>query len=305
MSFQESSFQKSISENGIEDKAEKEKTPWDTKIILQRHGEFYNQKPGDPEFEKLEKEGKLGLLTEKGIEETKKVTKKELSKILESGKPSDVVFLYSPTEWLDWKSEQGWEEGYGSRGKHTNKAILDTIASELEERTELGEKIKGKVRITGIGPEDKLRELNIFYIYNAQNPRAYIETLREKFGKEDWWEEYYNIAKDIESLREETGAESPVDLSKRIESLIKIASLYRDKVKKDTPDRNLVIWMITHKEMVRSYLQHGLKAEEKDVKGYEPEHNESLDINITPNGDIVTEFKDKEYLINFKNENKN
>ena len=271
MSFQESSFQKSISENGIEDKAEKEKTPWDTKIILQRHGEFYNQKPGDPEFEKLEKEGKLGLLTEKGIEETKKVTKKKLSKILESGKPSDVVFLYSPTEWLDWKSEQGWEEGYGSRGKHTNKAILDTIASELEERTELGEKIKGKVRITGIGPEDKLRELNIFYIYNAQNPRAYIETLREKFGKEDWWEEYYNIAKDIESLREETG----------------------------------VIWMITHKEIVRSYLQHGLKAEEKDVKGYEPEHNESLDINITSNGKIVTEFKDKEYKINFENENKN
>jgi len=293
----EKSFEKYISENAIENKAEKEKTPWDTKIILQRHGEFYNQKPGDPEFEELEKEGKLGLLTEKGIEETKKATKEKLSEILESEKPSDIIFLYSPTEWLDWKSEQGWEEGYGSRGKHTTKVILDTIGSELEERTKLGEKIKDKIRITGIGPQDKLRELNIFYIYNAPDPRAYIEALREKFGKEDWWEEYYNIVKDLEPLRKETGAESPTNLSERIEGLVKVAALYREKVKKESPDRNLVIWMITHKELIRSYLQHGIKVAEKDIKDYEPEHNESIDIDIIPNGQVITEFKDKQYKV--------
>ena len=293
----EKSFEKHILENGIENKAEKEKTSWDTKIILQRHGEFYNQRPGDPEFEKLEKEGKLGLLTEKGIEETQKTTKEKLSEILESEKPSDIIFLYSPTEWLDWKSEQGWEKGYGSRGKHTIKVILNTIASELEKRTKLGEKVKDKIRIVGIGPQDKLRELNIFYIYNAPDPRAYIEALRKKFGKEDWWEEYYNIAKDLEPIREETGAESPIDLSKRIESLIKVASLYREKVKRESPDRNLVIWMITHKELIRSYLQHGIKVAEKDVKDYEPKHNESIDIDIIPDGQVITKFKDKEYKI--------
>jgi len=293
----EKSFEKHILENGIENKAEKEKASWDTKIILQRHGEFYNQRPGDSEFEKLEKEGKLGLLTERGIEETQKTTKEKLSEILESEKPSDIIFLYSPTEWLDWKSEQGWERGYGSRGKHTTKVILDTIGSELEKRTKLGEKVKDKICIVGIGPQDKLRELNIFYIYNAPDPRAYIEALRKKFGKEDWWEEYYNIVKDLEPLRKKTGAESPIDLSERIESLIKVASLYREKVKRESPDRNLVIWMITHKELIRSYLQHGIKVAEKDIKDYEPKHNESIDIDIIPDGQVITKFKDKEYKI--------
>jgi len=299
--FKESSLEKHIAtekkEDRIEEKAEKEKVPWDTKIILQRHGEFYNQKPGDPEFEKLEKEKKIGLLTDRGIKRTQEATKEKLSEILKNEKPSDIVFLYSPTEWLDWRSEQGWEKGYGSRGKHTTKVILDTIGSELERKTKLGEAIKDKIRITGIGPKDKLRELDIFYIYDAPNPRAYIEALREKFGKEDWWEEYYNIVKDIEPLREETGAESPVDLSNRVENLIKIISLYKGKLRKETPNRSLVIWMITHKELIRSYLQHGLKAEETDIKDYEPKHNESIDINITPNSEIISKFKDKKYKV--------
>jgi len=299
--FKESSFGKRITtekiEDKIENKAEKEKIPWDTKIILQRHGEFYNQKPGDPEFERLEKEKKLGLLTDKGIEKTREATKEKLSEILENEKPNDIVFLYSPTEWLDWRSEQGWEEGYGSRGKHTTKVILDTIGLELKRRTRLGESIKDKIRISGVAPRDKLRELDIFYIYDAPNPRAYIKALREKFGKEDWWEEYYNIVKDIEPLREETGAESPVDLSNRVKNLIKIISLYREKARKETPNRGLVIWVITHKELIRSYLQHGLKAEETDIKDYEPKHNESIDINITPNSEIISKFKDKKYKV--------
>ena len=293
----EKSFEKSIPFSGIENKAEKEKISWAAKIILQRHGDFYDQFPGDPEFEKLKKERKLGLLTEKGIKETQKVTKEKLSEILESGEPSDIVFLYSPTEWLGWESESEWKKGYGSRGKHTTKVILDTIGSEIKRRTKLGEEIKDKVRITGIGYQDKLRELDIFYIYNAPNPRAYIEALRKRFGKEDWWEKYYNIAKDIEPIRKETGAEGPEDLSNRIESLVKAASLYGEKVKKETPDRNLIIWIVTHREMIRSYLQHGIKVAERDIKDYEPYHNEGIDINIMSNGEIVTEFKDKEYKI--------
>ncbi|MCK4525515.1 MAG: hypothetical protein KAU07_03690, partial [Candidatus Andersenbacteria bacterium] len=166
------------------------------------------------------------------------------------------------------------------------------------ENTELGKKIKENVQITGIGPNEKLRELDIFYIFNAPNPKAYIEALHEKFGKEDWWEPYYNIVQELEDLRKETKAEGPEDLVKRFEAMIKIAKLYGEKRQEEGSDKKLVIWMVSHMELIRSFIQYQLKADKKDVDNYVPDYNEGLDISISPDGEITTKFKGKKYEIN-------
>lgn len=249
-------------------------------------------KNGKKEKEKIDS----GLLTEKGKELTKEETKKRLEEITVEGKPIDVVLLYSPTEWMDWCDEQGFAKGFGSRGKETTKVILDTISSEMKENTELGKKIKENVQITGIGPNEKLRELDIFYIFDAPNPKAYIKALHEKFGKEDWWEPYYNIVEELEDLRKEMKAEGPKDLSKRFELVIKTTELYNNKIKKEGQERNLVIWMVSHMELIRSFVQYKLEAKE-DAIDYHPDFNESLDISISSEGKITTRFKGKEYEI--------
>ena len=239
-----------------------------------------------------------GLLTKKGEKLTREETIKRLEEITVEGKPIDIVFLYSPTEWMDWRDEQGFAKGFGSRGKETIKVILDTISSEMKENTELGKKIKENVQITGIGPNEKLRELDIFYIFNAPNPKAYIEALHEKFGKEDWWEPYYNIVQELEDLRKETKAEGPEDLVKRFEAMIKIAKLYGEKRQEEGSDKKLVIWMVSHMELIRSFIQYQLKVDKKDVDDYVPDYNEGLDISISPDGEITTKFKGKKYEIN-------
>ena len=247
-------------------------------------------------FNETKKESGAGLLTDKGKELTREATMERLKEIVAEDKPTDIVFPYSPTEWLDWRDEQGFAKGFGSRGKETTKEILNTISSEIKNNTEIGKKLKENVRITGIGPNEKLRELDIFYIFDAPNPRAYIKALHEKFGKEDWWEPYYNIVQELEDLRKETKAEGPEDLARRFESIIKMAKLYSDKIREKDTERNLVIWMVSHMELIRSFLQHQLKAG-KDVENYVPDYNESLDIDISPDGKMTTEFRGKEYEV--------
>ena len=249
-------------------------------------------------FNEVKDGTKAGLLTNEGKRLTKEATLERLEKITAENKPTDIAFLYSPTEWMDWRDEQGFAKGFGSRGKETIKVILDTISSEMENDTEMGRKIKENIRITGIGPNEKLRELDIFYIFDAPDPRAYIKTLKEKFGEEEWWEPYYNIVENLEELREKTKAEGPEDLAKRFKLIVKMTKLYNDNIKEEDPKRDLVIWMVSHMELIRSFVQHQLKADKKDVDDYVPDFNESLDISISSDGKIATKFKGREYGIN-------
>ena len=52
--------------------------------------------------------------------------------------------------------------------------------------------------------------------------------------------------------------------------------------------------MVTHGEDVRSFAQHRIGAEAKDhIIGY----NENLDINVSLDGKMTTEFEEKKYEI--------
>ena len=252
-------------------------------------------------FNEVKNSTDAGNLTENGKELTRRETLKRLEEITKEGKLTDIVFLYSPTEWMDWKDEQGFAKGFGSRSKETAKEILNTVSSEMKNSTELGEKIKENIRITGIGPNEKLRELDIFYIFDAPDPSAYIKALKEKFGEEGWWEEYYNIVEDLEDLRKNTKAEGPKDLAKRFESIIKMIKLYNDKIKEEDSEKELVIWIVSHMELIRSFVQHKLEVGE-DIINYHPDFNESLDISVNSEGEITTKFKGKEYKIDLNEE---
>lgn len=248
-------------------------------------------------FNEVKNSSDAGKLTEDGKKLTRKETLERLEEITAEDKPTDIVLLYSPTEWMDWRDEQGFAKGFGSRGKDTAKEILDSVSSEMENDTDLGKKIKENIRITGIGPNEKLREMDIFYIFDAPNPKVYIKSLKEKFGEEDWWEPYYNIVEELEDLRKDMKAEGPKELAERLELIIKMTKLYNDKIKEEDSERELVIWMVSHMELIRSFVQYKLEADGKDVDYYKPDFNESLDINICPDGKVTTEFKGKEYEI--------
>ena len=332
-----------IAENAVE----KEREEWSTKFIVQRHGRYNSAVPNvekileekmgeekmtelnEEEKEKLmrterkqlTKEDGIGLLTEEGITETREMAREKIAEILEDlqeDEKAEIVFLYSPTTWFGSKEKgKEWEDGFGNRAQHTTEIILDTLASEIKSGTALGEEIKEKIKIPGIGHKENLEEADIFFLNNAENPTAYIEALRSKYEGLSWWEEYYNTAmeliklkrleelgkldesgklkleeiKELESIREEIGAENAVDISNRVMRLMKIAA---EAYKDNSPKRKLVVWIVTHGEDVRSFAQHGMDVEAKDyVAGY----NEGLDINISPVGKMTTEFRGKEYEI--------
>lgn len=288
-----------------ERKKENEKTTWTTKIILERHGEYYNQSSDSPDYKKLKEEGKLGLLTEKGIKETEGKASEKLGEILASDKPLDVIFLYSPSEYLDWVSDnEELDTGYGKRGKDTVKVTMDAIASGIKEKLNLksGEKITDRFRITGIGQSEQLKEADIFYIFNTTAPKEYLNELKKKYGTFGWFESYYNTVKDLETLRKNNGAESPQQISDRIEDFVlkmgKVASIYRERIKEEEgQDRNLVIWTVTHQAGLRSFVQYGLKAPGEDTSGYQPKNNEMIDVDISSDNEMVTEFKGKKYKL--------
>ena len=50
-------------------------------------------------------------------------------------------------------------------------------------------------------------------------------------------------------------------------------------------------------KLIRSFIQYKLKADKKDVANYKSDFNESLDINISSDGKMTTEFKGKEYEV--------
>ena len=281
---------------------------------------------------RLTKEEGIGLLTKDktkedgtiekgGITETQEMAKKKIKEILEDlqeDEKAEIVFLYSPTTWFGSKEEgREWEDGFGNRAQHTTEVILDTLASEMKSGTELGEEIKEKIKITGIGHKEDIEETDIFFLNNAEDPTAYISALRDKYKGLTWWEKYYNTAtelielkrleeleklskygkpkleeiEELESIREKIGAESAVDISNRVMRLMKIAA---EAYKSDDPKEKLVVWMITHGEDVRSFAQHGAGAEAKD---HITDYNEGLDINVSFDEKMTTEFEEKKYEI--------
>lgn len=249
-------------------------------------------------FNEIKKESDNGSLTENGKELTKKATLERLEEITEDKTPTDIIFYHSNTQWLDWRDKNGLVKGFGSRGKETTEEILKTISSEVENGTELGKKIEENIRILGVNSSEDITESDIFYIFHAPNPRAYIKALREKYSEKDWWEAYYNIAQEFEDLRKRTGAEGPKDLARRVESVIKLAKLYDDQIKREKLNRNLVVWVVSHKELIRSFIQHTLKAEGEDIENYDPDFNEGVDIFINHDGTITAKLENgKEYPV--------
>ena len=73
---------------------------------------------------------------------------------------------------------------------------------------------------------------------------------------------------------------------------------YYFEIKREGLKRNLVIGVVSHKELIRSFIQHTLKAESEDIEGYDPDFNESVDISINPDGTITAKLENgKEYPV--------
>lgn len=288
------------------EKKEEEKI-WQAKIILERHGDYYNPKTGTADFEKLEKESKVGMLTEKGVNETKEAARKKFSEIVEDGKPVDFIFLHSPSGRVDFAASEGkMQEGYGKRGWDTAQVTMDTILEEakksigLDKSKELTEeetdKFKEKFRFIGVGSSKKLREADVFH-------KTYIEGLEQTFGdKFQWLENYYNGSsskdKTMKLLRKKSDTENIHDVSRRIDELVNnLVEFASDYEKKYGKDRKLVIWAFTHQAALRAFAEHGLNIPQEEAANYQPKNNETIDIDMMPGDEIIYSVKEKKYKI--------
>ena len=194
---------------------------------------------------------------------------RKLWESLDENEKAEIVISYSPTTWFGSKS-MDWEEGYGNRAQQTAMITLEAIAEELQSLSGYSERFQelkeeglsdkdarkkakedrsqDRIKISGFGMNKEIGEADIFWIADADKIEpglgvAYIKELKGKYGKEDWWEKYYNSAmeiidlkqlerlsekeklelkerEDLEILRKRVGAESPIDISNRIAKAI-------------------------------------------------------------------------------------
>lgn len=253
----------------------------DVRVILQRHGEYYGLPPGVPEAKELIGEGKLGRLTEQGEETVRKAAKHKISEILKSNEEIEFAIFYSPTTWFGHKDARTgqWINGYGMRAKDSAKIVYDTLLLERQHTK------NADVYVINYVPDARLEEANIFFIENAHDPQAYIKALRSEYG-ENWWEAYFNGAPDLEPLREQVGAESPREISERVENFIKENST-------NSGDSVKIAWGLTHGEDITCFWQYAIN-EGKNIVGKFAEYGEILEVNTSKK---TATFKGKEYEI--------
>lgn len=67
----------------------------------------------------------------------------------------------------------------------------------------------------------------MYSLYESNIPAAYEQALKDRHG-DGLWEAYYNIAEELEELRQTTDGESPQDVATRIVRIMKI--LHRQKL---------------------------------------------------------------------------
>lgn len=242
---------------------------WETLIVLQRHGAYDNRAPSDKLSE--EELNKLGWLTSEGEINSRKSARDRIEKILDKsrGKPVDFIVLNSPSLWM---------RKHGARAKQTAEIIAEEAKGIIEKRGLSRDRACflefGKSE-AGTRPHNSLRTADITYL-NNRNPRVFIDALKKEAKGGDWLEIYAN--QELRKLQEKTGAESPVAVGDRVRSLVNVLEKFARGYHSKYPERKLVIWMVSHGEVIRSYVQHFLDLDPHFVNGYNPKPDEPIDL---------------------------
>ncbi len=259
-------------------------------VILQRHGSYHNLSSGDTVGEE-----DLGRLTEEGKMEVRSVAENEIRNILQraskKGKNVNFFILNSPSAL----EEPDTGRQFGKRAKDSGVVVAQTvkdIASQDFPQANVSIIEFGRTE-SGTRDTQHLREPNYHFVSSAlkrgEDPTDYKRALLESFGENGRWEAYHNVPVELEEIRERVGAEGPIDISNRVKFLIRALREYSSKYGYSGPDSVNVYWLITHNDILRSVVQHGLGAGES-AQGYNPPPGSLLKIELEQE-DLSLDFK--------------
>lgn len=224
-----------------------------------------------------------GHLTPEGQEHAKEVAEEKVRDYLDKNPDTHFMIIASDQVFDEREPDFG-----GKRAHETARIITDSIRDELQERGLPEEQLFGYSDHEPLSLSPSIREANIF-------SNDFMKHLRENYPEENPWMLYYQDA-DAET-REKLGAESPLDLAKRMDYMIKVtemvgASFHKTPGKEDKP---LLVWIVGHGGGLDSYLHHyaGVPVEELgfDLSG-------GFTIKATAEQGVVAEVKGKQYPLN-------
>jgi broad specificity phosphatase PhoE len=260
-------------------------------VILARHA-AYHQPTGDDVSTEV-----VGALTPEGIAQSRELGRQVFQKATETGKPTDILFISSPT---------AYDEMAGYHARRAEQTADVAMAAILEMAQILPE---DQVRLLGPVPKDKpespyhrrLVEPNIHYIPTADNPRAYLEKQVEKFGiRSDEGtgaigrkEGYARGDAEVDEVALQIGAETAQEVGIRAYSVVRDMKQLAEVHAEVRPDRNFLVILVTHDDVMRSVAQNIMGAG-GEAHGYFPGNTETLPLHIEGNN-AQLEFKGKVY----------
>jgi broad specificity phosphatase PhoE len=259
-------------------------------VIFARHAAYKTEKDQDQE--------RIGWLSEEGLQQAKDLGAQIFQKITETGKPTDILFISSPTPY---ESKTG--QLYGRRAEQT----ADVAMAEILKRAQ--DLAADQVRLLSPLPKEKpeipyhqrLVEPNIHYISTADHPRAYFEKQVEKFGMrpDDTTgtvgrkEGYARGDAEVDAVAQQIGAETAQEVGMRAHNVVKDMKDLADLHSGQYSDRDFLVVLITHDDVMRSVAQNIMGAG-KEAHGYFPGNTETLPLHIEGNS-AQLEFKGKVY----------
>ncbi len=227
-----------------------------------------------------------GHLTPEGHEHAKQVATEVVNEYLDANSDTHFMVICSDQIWDENEPDLG-----GVRAKETAKDITETIKDALFERGLPADQLFGS---TGDDADEGdvtvspvLREANIF-------SNKFMQHLRETYPDDNAWSLYYQD-QDADTRREKH-AESPHDLARRMDYMIKTAemvgaSLHRTPGKEDSP---LLVWVVGHGGGLDSYLHHYADVPLEEL-GFELSGGFTL--KASSEHGVVADVKGKEYPI--------
>lgn len=223
-----------------------------------------------------------GHLTAEGREHARAIADGKVEGYLDTNPETHFMVIASDQMFDEREPELG-----GLRAKETASIIADSIRIHLLERGLPEEQLFGYSDQEALTTSPTIREADIF-------SNDFMQHLRSKYPEDNPWSMYYQDSE--AETRKAMGAESPLDLAKRMDYMIKVAemvgaSFHRAPGKEDKP---LMIWMVGHGGGLDSYLHHyaGVPLDELgfDLSG-------GFTLRANPEGSVVADVKGKEYPI--------
>lgn len=206
-----------------------------------------------------------------------------------SGKPTDVLFISSPTPY-DANAGQ-----YRRRADETADIAMERMLALMEGGP------ADHIRLLGPVPDNKsavpyhkrLVEPNIHYVEGAGNPRAYVQAQLGKFGVSGRKEGYWRGDEEVDAVARRIGAETAVDVGRRgysvVEDMAQLAEVHR----REQPDRDFLVVLVTHDDVVRAVVQNEMGAGAA-AYSYSPGFAEAVPLSIV-DSKVTMEFGEQVY----------